>query len=128
MSRLPFQQWILPTLPDIQRAPTPLFIPPPLYARDKGFKFSLKSILKDTSHDLLVSSTALVDDKALVDEIELRTYLDRGQSEALLAALVREFSLLQGPPGTGKSYIGVALMRVLLDAAKEAELGPIVVV
>ena len=73
--------------------------------------------MKGTNNDLLVSSTASVDNKTLVEEIELRTYLDRAQSEALLAGLVREFSLLQGPPGTGKSFIWVVLNRVLLAGA-----------
>lgn len=45
-----------------------------------------------------------------------------------MAALTREFALIQGPPGTGKSYLGVNLMRVLLDSSLEARLGPIIVI
>lgn len=56
------------------------------------------------------------------------TELDRGQCEALVAALVREYAFIQGPPGTGKPYLGVAIMRILLACKKTAALGRIVVV
>ena len=60
--------------------------------------------------------------------MEVRTELDRGQCQALIAALTREFALIQGPPGTGKSYLGVQFMRVLLACKRKAHLGPVVVV
>ncbi|KAF7881219.1 uncharacterized protein EAF02_007110 [Botrytis sinoallii] len=68
-----------------------------------------------------------VDDAGLIDEIEQRTELDRGQSEALLAALLREFCHIQGPPGTGKSFLGVKLVKVSLSC-ETARLGPIIIV
>jgi Rad3-related DNA helicase len=37
-------------------------------------------------------------------------------------------AFIQGPPGTGKSYLGVHLMRVLLEVKKQAKLGPVLVV
>lgn len=55
------------------------------------------------------------------------TTLDHGQYEALFAALTREYALIQGPPGTDKSYVGVQLVRVLLENKKKADLGPILV-
>ncbi|RAL63386.1 hypothetical protein DID88_003810 [Monilinia fructigena] len=61
------------------------------------------------------------------DKIERRTELDRGQSEALLAALLREFCHIQGPPGTGKSFLGVRIVKILLDC-RAANLGPIIIV
>jgi DNA replication protein DnaC len=75
-----------------------------------------------------MSPRASVDDTAIVDELEGRTELDRGQCRALIAALTREFAFIQGPPGTGKSYLGVQLMRVLLACKRKARLGPVVVV
>jgi hypothetical protein len=170
LSRLPFRQWILPDrVTTFGEGSELLDIPPPLYARDPGFVFSLDSILKEAggglsmnprvSSDELevdardpwsifveslwnavdgtlnesgsrfsISPRASVDDTAIVDELEARTELDRGQCQALIAAVTREFAFIQGPPGTGKSYLGVQLMRVLLACKREACLGPVVVV
>ncbi|KAI9645837.1 hypothetical protein NHQ30_005272 [Ciborinia camelliae] len=128
LSRLPFRQWILPDRRGFGDAAT-LDVPPPLYARGMRFTYSLKSILKDdTGGDLRISTSGVaVNNAALIDEIERRTELDRGQSEALLAALLREYCHIQGPPGTGKSFLGVRLVKVLL-ACKAAKLGPIIIV
>ena len=41
--------------------------------------------------------------------------LDESQLTAMKAALTREFALIQGPPGTGKTYIGLKVMRALID-------------
>ncbi|ESZ93857.1 hypothetical protein SBOR_5754 [Sclerotinia borealis F-4128] len=110
LNRFPFRQWILPDRRGIGGAAT-LDVPPPL---SRG--------------DLLINtSEATVNDASLIDEIEQRTELDRGQSEALLSALLREFCHIQGPPGTGKSFLGVRLVKVLL-ACKTARLGPIIIV
>ncbi|KAF1956385.1 hypothetical protein CC80DRAFT_563213 [Byssothecium circinans] len=129
LSRLPFRQWIVPDR-DGESAGNPTYfrIPPPLYARGAGFSFSLASILKDNSGHVSIRSSSSPDDNSLVDDVEKRTELDRGQCRALIAALTREFAFIQGPPGTGKSYLGVKLMKVLLDAKKKVNLGPIVVV
>ena len=75
-----------------------------------------------------VETTSSCDDKALLDSLEARTSLDRGQCRALIAALTREFAFIQGPPGTGKSYLGLQLMKVLLDLKKRNDLGPVLVV
>lgn len=128
LNRLPFRQWILPDRRQFGSSAT-LDIPPPLYARGSRFTYSLDSILQDRSKgDLLIkTSESSVNDVGLIDEIEQRTELDRGQSEALLAALLREFCHIQGPPGTGKSFLGVKLVKVLLSC-KTARLGPIIIV
>jgi hypothetical protein len=129
VSRLPFRQWILP---DRVRThgiiSTAVDVPPPLYARDPDFTFSLKAILKNATDDFSLSPSTPVDDNATTNELETRTSLDRGQCQALMAALFREFAFIQGPPGTGKSYLGVHIMRVLLSCKVKAQLGPIVVV
>jgi hypothetical protein len=125
LSRLPFRQWILPTHVD---ASSILDIPPPLYTWNPGFRFSLKPILKDAGVDLPMDPRASIGDTAVIDELEVGTGLDRGQCQALIAALTREFAFVQGPPGTGKSYLGVQLLRVLIACKAKARLGPIVVV
>ena len=123
LSRLPFRQWILPG-----QGTDRFEIPPPLYARGQNFTFSLKCIMKTSEHDFSLASTASATSGTALDVLEARTHLDRGQCEALIAALTREFAFIQGPPGTGKSYLGVQLMRVLQACKVKANLGPVVVV
>lgn len=67
------------------------------------------------------SSSASVDGEELINELDLKTNLDRGQCKVLVGALTREFTFIQGPLGTGKSYVGVSIMKVLLACAPEAE-------
>jgi hypothetical protein len=128
LSRLPFHLWILPDRLTPQGALSTAFnVPPPLYARGSGFSFSLSPILKDPSDDMSIPSAMPVGISAAIEKLEARTVLDRGQCEALIAALTREFVLIQGPPGTGKSYLGVQVLRVLLTCQEKATLGPIVI-
>ena len=123
LNRLPFRQWILPG-----QGTDHFDIPPPLYARDPDFRFSLRCISNDSERDCSLASTASANSSSTIDILEARTMLDRGQCAALIAALTREFAFIQGPPGTGKSYLGVQLMRVLQACKRKARLGPIVVV
>lgn len=129
LSRLPFRQWILPERgPTHVQASTTLSIPSPLYARSSNFHYSLDAILKDLGDAFDMTSGVSFDNGAVLDNLEARTRLDRGQCQALIAALTREFALIQGPPGTGKSYLGVQIMRVLQACKLKAQLGPVVVV
>jgi hypothetical protein len=128
-SRLSFSQWILPDRASTSSGKSEVLdVPPPVYARRPGFTFSLQSILKDVGDNLAIGSTASANDSAFIDRLEARTGLDRGQCRALVTALTREYAIIQGPPGTGKSYLGVHLMKVLLEAKVEADIGPVVVV
>jgi hypothetical protein len=127
LSRLPFCEWILPDRVN-STSGAKLDVPPPLYARHAGFTFPLKSILKPGASPLFLHASSSENDLALIAELEANTELDHGQCVALVAALTREFAMIQGPPGTGKSYLGVKLMKLLLDVKREACLGPIVVV
>jgi hypothetical protein len=99
LSRLPFRQWIVPDRLGHHDEDTSV-VPPLLYARDTKFKFSLRSILKDSSQEFLISPSSSPTDAEIIDKLATRTELDRGQCEALMAALTREFALIQGPPGT----------------------------
>lgn len=131
LGRLPFQQWILPDKTQSAKRIEKVDIPPPLYARG-GFQFSLEPILKPDAPgngDIRINPASItVEDVKLLHEMETRTQLDLGQCRALLAALSREFAFIQGPPGTGKSFLGVQLMKVLMECKTRAGLGPIVVV
>jgi hypothetical protein len=126
---MPFHQWIVPNSHN-EPSDVKVYhdIPPPLYARRAGFTFPLRAITNGADDSLSVDATSPGDNKELLDKIEANTTLDRGQCQALLAALTREFAFIQGPPGTGKSYLGVHLMRVLLGVKKKAKLGPVLVV
>lgn len=129
LSRLPFRQWILPDPVFTDNDGTKAFdVPPPLYARSPGFRFSLKPILKLDGDEFSIDPRFPPDDINAISELERRTTLDHGQCQALATALCREFAFIQGPPGTGKSYLGVRLMRVLLACKMNADLGPVVVV
>jgi len=56
-----------------------------------------------------VSQRASVDDTAIVDELEARTDLDRGQYRALITAtLTRDFVFIQGRHRTGQSHLGMS--------------------
>jgi hypothetical protein len=128
LGSLPFQQYIVPARQDgMPDAKVYHDIPPPLYARRPGFRFSMKSITHN-GESFSIDPTTSCDDEALLDEMESKTPLDRGQCRALIAALTREFAFVQGPPGTGKSYLALQLMRVLLDINKKTQLGPVLVV
>ncbi|KAK4204580.1 putative zinc-finger and helicase domain-containing protein [Triangularia verruculosa] len=124
---LPFQQWILPSpqVDGVDQKQT-MNVPPPLYARKKGFVFRFDSILTDQEDSLLFDSQ--FPDSVDLQRLENGTGLDKGQCRALIEALSREYALIQGPPGTGKSYVGVQLLRVLLSHKRSADLGPIVVI
>lgn len=131
LGRLPFQQWILPSKTELTRRVLKADIPPPMYAR-RNFEFSLEPIMKQDEgekKDIRIDPASItVDDVELLREMETRTQLDLGQCRAMLAALSREFAFIQGPPGTGKSFLGVQLMKVLMECKARASLGPIVIV
>lgn len=127
MGRLPFEKWIVPKLTTGNASKSAEFrVPPPLYARVAGFTFNLKPILNDPTVVLALNPGS--DDENIPQTLEHLTPLDRGQCEAMVSALTHEFALIQGPPGTGKSYLGVRIMRVLIENKSVARLGPIVVV
>uniref|UniRef100_A0ABM0N1E6 NFX1-type zinc finger-containing protein 1-like n=1 Tax=Saccoglossus kowalevskii TaxID=10224 RepID=A0ABM0N1E6_SACKO len=44
--------------------------------------------------------------------------LDESQLQALKTALTKELAIIQGPPGTGKTYIGLEIVKILLDNHK----------
>ena len=109
-SHLPFENWIVPNPAIGHGLNVPQLRVPPLHARGGAFMFDLRSILNDPTHSLVLSPSS--DDQDMPRKLEKHTTLDRGQCEALIAALTREFALIQGPPGTGKSYLGLKIMQV----------------
>ncbi|XP_078352980.1 uncharacterized protein LOC144637775 isoform X2 [Oculina patagonica] len=57
-----------------------------------------------------------------------KAQLDETQLAALELALWNKLTLIQGPPGTGKSFVGVALVRLLLSMHVPQNHGPILVI
>lgn len=95
---LAFQKWILPSNAedgDKKRAE----IPPPLYARRRGFKFRLDSVSPKGLAGLTIDPA--FPDNTDLDALRHATGFDPGQCRGFVAALTREYALLQGPPGTG---------------------------
>lgn len=131
---LAFRSWIVPSNDNRSQAQLQAPVatnfqgpPPPTYARQAGFTFCLDSIAKDGHKGLRLNPTAPLAATQRA-EITAHTGLDRGQCQGLVNALTQEYCLIQGPPGTGKSYLGVQLVRVLLDNKAGAKLGPIVLI
>jgi hypothetical protein len=91
----------------------------PMYATRPGFNFEMKCITNDNASLILATNEAF-DIKQLQD----RTPLDDAKAVSLHHALTNELALIQGPPGTGKSYVGVALMRVLLANKLSSKYSP----
>ncbi|VVC39306.1 Hypothetical protein CINCED_3A008626 [Cinara cedri] len=41
--------------------------------------------------------------------------MDINQYDAFKGALIKEFAMIQGPPGTGKTYIGLEIIKIILE-------------
>ena len=64
----------------------------------------------------------------MLQEIRAQTTMDDGQAAALCESLSRRLAFTQGPPGTGKTFLGVALVKVLLESRPAHDARPILVV
>ena len=115
---LPFRNIICPSVDSPLDQTTVV----PQYASRPDFVFDLKCLTH--GHSLEFSPSKPFDFRRLGKY----TSLDEAQQSAVINALNRNLALIQGPPGTGKSYTGVAFIKVLLDNAAKAKLGPIICV
>jgi hypothetical protein len=118
---LPFSDFLAPLQTGDSGTVT---VPAPVYTQRARFRYQLDCLTKDTGHSFDPSSLKQSD----VEDLEDKTSLDATQASALLNSLSRSFALIQGPPGTGKSYVGVALVKTLVNNRKAGKLGPILVV
>jgi len=66
------------------------------------------------------------------EEEYVDTTMDQSQLDAFKRALSKNFALIQGPPGTGKTFVGLKVVRALLDNKEVRERsgssGPILVI
>jgi hypothetical protein len=97
---------------------------PPLYIRFPRFSFSLRNLLINKAKDFKLRLNHHINN---VWSLESRTTLDQGQCKAIINVLINKFALVRGPPGTSKSYIGLQLVKALLENKAKAQLGPIIV-
>eukprot|EP01114_Cavostelium_apophysatum_P012330 TRINITY_DN2745_c0_g1_i2.p1 TRINITY_DN2745_c0_g1~~TRINITY_DN2745_c0_g1_i2.p1 ORF type:complete len:1671 (+),score=513.90 TRINITY_DN2745_c0_g1_i2:432-5444(+) len=54
--------------------------------------------------------------------------MDDSQMDALAQSLTKELAIVQGPPGTGKTFVGLKVMRALLDNRHYRKQNPILVI
>ncbi|CAK7236767.1 hypothetical protein SBRCBS47491_009749 [Sporothrix bragantina] len=121
---MPFIDIIAPRASDGQLQDGPfLDVPPPRYLQKPGIVLDM-SCLTSTGELLEHCLEAPV----TAEDIQRKTQLDGTQATALVEALSRSVALIQGPPGTGKTFLGVHLLKVLLENRQNAKLGPIIIV
>ena len=88
--------------------------PPPRFVAHNGQRFNLSGLARTP-----VDKPALIEFDIFAAEalarVQRLTTLDETQFLALRQALMSEVGIVQGPPGTGKSFVGAAVVRVLMD-------------
>ncbi|KAI5123686.1 hypothetical protein M0805_001714 [Coniferiporia weirii] len=93
---------------------------PPAYSRVPGFAFNLSGLLRkegEAGRNELNFQTTIPGSVATArKELADKSRLDSSQAQAIVDALSRELALIQGPPGTGKTFIGVELIRTLVES------------
>ena len=58
----------------------------------------------------------------IYEPININLSLDSSQLDAINKSLSNKISLIQGPPGTGKTYVGIVLVRALLQIEPNAQI------
>ncbi|KFH66126.1 hypothetical protein MVEG_08227 [Podila verticillata NRRL 6337] len=121
---LPFGKYLAPTIEEqAEISKIKNFVDPPIYARAPTFQYNLSVLLKGQECRLDVNSATSVE--RATHTLQNNSTLDDTQAKALVDTLCREVALINGPPGTGKTWIGVALMQVLLANKAQSNCGPI---
>ncbi|KAH8693395.1 hypothetical protein GQ44DRAFT_792364 [Phaeosphaeriaceae sp. PMI808] len=129
-SEIPFQETLAPTHKTSSRQE--VLLDPPAYSLERNFRFNLKCLMKGGS-DLWLSPRGEFN----TEKLKASSTLDDKQAIALIHGLTTELALIQGPPGTGKSYVGIAMIKVLLDnthrghhrlRAQRPDIGPVICV
>ncbi|KAJ8336972.1 hypothetical protein SKAU_G00381920 [Synaphobranchus kaupii] len=127
---LPMQRYIISCEKDIS---------PPGYLLAHQHSYSLRALLNDQqleTHPLLLRSrgrslpAAALDSKdtsrrqTVKDILNFSDWpsqeqlrLDDSQMKAMQLALTKELAIIQGPPGTGKTFVGLKIVKALLDNA-----------
>ncbi|KAI8822614.1 uncharacterized protein EV422DRAFT_577652 [Fimicolochytrium jonesii] len=84
-----------------------------------GTTYNLTCLLKTPNPNYARLQNVDVSDYKLLrrtlQDVREMLVLDETQIDALAAALTHSIAVIQGPPGCGKIYIGVHIMRVILE-------------
>lgn len=112
MDDLPFQEHLVFLEPRIQE-------PTYLKARKDKDVYDFLGVFPGIQNELPSSKLHI-----LQDWPQWSSSLDRSQIEALKHGLTKRLALIQGPPGTGKTYIGLLIVRIMLNNLKTWNLRP----
>ncbi|KAH9507649.1 NFX1-type zinc finger-containing protein 1 [Bulinus truncatus] len=115
MKELPLERYILYCKKEVL---------PPDYLK-KIPTYNLASVLTD-ENTIDEFNVQVLDEDQWPDAFS--TKLNDSQLEALKLALTHEMAIIQGPPGTGKTYIGLKIMKILLENVTKESQGPVLVV
>ncbi|KAG0086969.1 hypothetical protein BGZ92_007708 [Podila epicladia] len=121
---LPFGKYLAPTIEEqAQIRNREHIVDPPIYARAPEFQYDISVLLNGQECRLDVNNPDSIEQTTRT--LKSNSTLDETQATALVDTLCREVALINGPPGTGKTWIGVALMQVLLANKAQSDCGPI---
>ncbi|KAJ3098371.1 hypothetical protein HDU97_004095 [Phlyctochytrium planicorne] len=107
---LPFTKYICPPHGAVVTA-----VDPPLYAETPHFAFDLSKLCNARSDKLLFYPSQKATWDNVVAKLVQSSTLDVDQAKAVVSGLGSEVSCIQGPPGTGKSFVGVQIVKALLE-------------
>ena len=96
----------------------------PQYLRNKNVNFA--AILEPGGKEQFPAFQSVEDASKILRNKLYLTCLDEGQLMAFFRCLLQKIAVIQGPPGTGKSFLGVKLLKTLLQNFKRSE--PVLVV
>ncbi|KAK3752819.1 hypothetical protein QZH41_016357, partial [Actinostola sp. cb2023] len=103
----PFEDYLVQCSPDVRA---------PVYLRDLPAQspvyYDLKEALSISDKEASATIEVLNEEAWPSEE---NVCMNASQLEAVKAALTKEFVVIQGPPGTGKTYVGLRIVRALLD-------------
>ncbi|KAL2816292.1 hypothetical protein BJX63DRAFT_143404 [Aspergillus granulosus] len=132
-SLIPFARWLTVGEKEPPNNDFIPHVPSPSYLKDSTLdiftdKVSNELDTEGNSAQPTISISSREDPEALHKQLSQLTSLDPGQAKAMISALTHEISLIQGPPGTGKSYVGIQIVKCLVDNKRKFNLGPLLCV
>jgi hypothetical protein len=128
-ARLPFADIIAgSSAVDFMAPPTQA----PAYSSQPGFRVKIKPGAQATKPGIFGQEelhlvTSEEGSQAHIRNALLKTTtFDESQAHGMVHCLSRNVALLQGPPGTGKSFVGVQLIKALIDSGATPASEPLI--
>lgn len=94
--------------------------------KEKEFRWDLKPILRNPGSTLALGRVPTLSASEEVEALEQATVLNLEQCKGLVAGLSQGMSLIEGAPSTGKGFVGLQLVRVLIQNKPQKPIGPII--